>query len=235
MNILSNDSKNNNNNNNNNSTSSPLFSLNFLASSSSSNSSSSLSSNGRAVSSTTGNAPNSPRQATATTSVNPLILQAPQPQDILFFNESSSSFAYINSANHNDSLSNMMMLMNNGGAGGNGNPLALNTAANKPRPIVKKSNSLIMKHKKFVRFPEDDKIIKDYSEAPKRGWMPGKHSTNDLLDAYIRSCDRHKSKPLSKLMQQLKALQDLDCVNGEKVNVLNLKSNLALLLVLKTK
>jgi hypothetical protein len=137
---------------------------------------------------------------------NPLILQAPQPQDILYFNETTASLSPAAAADS---------------TGTNG--------ATKPRPIVKKPNNFLLKRKKFVRFPEDEKIIKDYSEAPKRGWMPGKHSTNDLLDAYIRSCDRHRSKPLAKLMQQLKVLQDLDCANGEKVNVLNLKSNKFLL------
>lgn len=101
-----------------------------------------------------------------------------------------------------------------------------------PRPIVKKSASAISitgsaaagsSGGKRVRFPEDGDM-RQYSEAPKRGWHPGKHSTSDLLDAYIRACDKHKCKPLAKLVQQLKALQDLDCANGEKVNVLNLKS-----------
>ena len=98
-----------------------------------------------------------------------------------------------------------------------------------PRPIVKKSASAISitgsaaSGGKRVRFPEEGDM-RQYSEAPKRGWHPGKHSTSDLLDAYIRACDKHKCKPLAKLVQQLKALQDLDCANGEKVNVLNLKS-----------
>jgi hypothetical protein len=86
------------------------------------------------------------------------------------------------------------------------------------------SEQRVKKVKKRVTFPDDEKIIKDYSEPPKRGWMPGMYSTSDLLTAYLKSCDRHKCKPLNKLMPQLKALQDLDCANGEKVNVLNLKS-----------
>jgi hypothetical protein len=79
-----------------------------------------------------------------------------------------------------------------------------------------------VKIKKQVRFPEN--IIKDYSLPPKKGWIPGFYSTNDLVDAYIKSCQQHKCRQLVKLMPQLKALQDLDCSNGEKVNVLNLKS-----------
>lgn len=138
----------------------------------------------------------------------PLILQAPQPSDILFFNE-----------NRIDPM--VMMGVRAGSAGVAASPL--------PRPIVKKSASassmsLSSGGGKRVRFPEDSSIIKDYSEAPKKGWHPGKHSTSDLLDAYIRACDKQKSKPLARLTQQLKALQDLDCANGEKVNVLNLKS-----------
>lgn len=78
--------------------------------------------------------------------------------------------------------------------------------------------------KKQVKFPDDENIIKDYSEAPKTGWIPGKYSTFDLLESYLKSCDRHKTKPLNRLIPQLKALQEIECMNGEKVNVLNLKS-----------
>jgi hypothetical protein len=78
------------------------------------------------------------------------------------------------------------------------------------------------KHKKSVRFP--DEIIKDYSEPPKK-WIHGLHSTSDLLDSYCNSCEKYKCKPIGKLVQQLRALQDVDGINGEKVNVLNLKSN----------
>lgn len=88
---------------------------------------------------------------------------------------------------------------------------------------IKKSNNKV---KKKVTFPEDGKIIKDYSEPPKHGWTPGTFSTVDLLESYLKSCERHKCKPLNKLIPHLKALQDLDCANGEKVNVLNLKSML---------
>lgn len=83
----------------------------------------------------------------------------------------------------------------------------------------------VKKAKKKVTFPEDGKIIKDYSEPPKLGWTPGTFSTVDLLESYLKSCERHKCKPLNKLIPHLKALQDLDCANGEKVNVLNLKRN----------
>ncbi|CAF0948070.1 unnamed protein product [Brachionus calyciflorus] len=130
---------------------------------------------------------NQAQQMTQTS--NTLILQAPQPNDILFFNENG----FLNS---NQSIK------------------------------QKKSNlkSLNYSIKKQVKFPEGDGIIKDYSEAPKRGWIPGKYPTSDLLESYLKSCDRHKTKPLNRLIPQLKALQDIDCTNGEKVNVLNLKN-----------
>ena len=153
----------------------------------------------------------------------PLILQAPQPSDILFFNESLF-----------DSTSSPMMLNSSSSAKQlhqTSNSPQTPPSQQYPRPIVKKSASAISitgsaagsSGGKRVRFPEDGDM-RQYSEAPKRGWHPGKHSTSDLLDAYIRACDKHKCKPLAKLVQQLKALQDLDCANGEKVNVLNLKS-----------
>ncbi len=79
------------------------------------------------------------------------------------------------------------------------------------------------KKKKRVSFPDD--IIKDYSDPPKK-WKPGEYSTVDLLESYCKSCEKQKCKPSTKLTQQLKALQDLDGINGEKVNVLNLKGKL---------
>lgn len=137
-------------------------------------------------------------QTQSQSSTSSLILQAPQAKDILFFNENG----FIQKEDYSTTPS---------------------TTTNRKSNLKLNRNSTL-NSKKSVKFPDDEKIIKDYSEAPKRGWIPGKHSTNDLLDAYIRSCDRHKSKSLSKLMPQLKALQDLDCANGEKVNVLNLKN-----------
>ena len=126
---------------------------------------------------------------------NTLILQAPQPNDILFFNE--NGFTNLNQKSQ------------------------------------KKSNlkSLNYTSKKNVKFPDDENIIKDYSAAPKRGWIPGKYSTNDLLESYIKSCERHRTKALAKLIPQLKALQDIECSNGEKVNVLNLKSKFYFILI----
>lgn len=85
------------------------------------------------------------------------------------------------------------------------------------------TDNVIVKQKKRVKFPEDEKLIKDFSEPPKR-WVPGTYSTNDLLDSYCKACEKQKCKPLNRLLPQLKALQEIDCVNGEKVNVLNLKS-----------
>ena len=165
----------------------------------------------------------------------PLILQAPQPSDILFFKENPFDLS--------PQSTNLMMLSNSNGVNQQTNATAALPISPMPRPIVKKSVSSAnmsvtssgvvvggsTSSGKRVRFP-DDTNLKEFSDAPKRGWHPGKHSTSDLLDAYIRACDKNKCKPLGKLMQQLKALQDLDCANGEKVNVLNMKSNKILLL-----
>jgi hypothetical protein len=88
----------------------------------------------------------------------------------------------------------------------------------------KQSESIVEyfeKKKKRVSFP--DELIKDYSDPPKK-WKPGAYSTVDLLESYCKACEKQKCKPSAKLTQQLKALQDLDGINGEKVNVLNLKS-----------
>ncbi len=131
-----------------------------------------------------------------------LILKAPQQNEIKFFNETG-----ILQLDNNNTSNDILFYSNQ-------------TTSN----INKKQTTNINKIKKKVTFPEDDKIIKDYSDPPKNGWIPGTFSTVDLLEAYLKSCDRHKCKPLNKLIPHLKALQDLDCANGEKVNVLNLKS-----------
>ena len=138
-----------------------------------------------------------------------LILKAPQLNQVLFFNE----YDHENSPSTLSPLAYYQqdLLRNNAPSVTIKSAIATNNQA---------------KVKKKVTFPEDEKIIKDYSEPPKRGWTPGLYSTSDLLHSYLRSCDRHKCKPLNRLMPQLKALQDLDCANGEKVNVLNLKSKL---------
>jgi hypothetical protein len=164
----------------------------------------------------------------------PLILRAPKARDIIFFNENG----FINTANQvlnyfsttNGTSAN---LPQNGGVALSETSSATSltttlstsssTTTNIPSLLLSPAKKL-NRVKKKVKFPDDEKIIHGYSNPPKTGWMPGVYSTSDLLDAYIRSCDRHKCKTLPKLMPQLKALQDLDCANGEKVNVLNLKS-----------
>lgn len=157
-----------------------------------------------------------------------LILQAPQLNQVLFFNEPGLNVNTLFQNNLQNTTPTVIKTNNTFNSSSSSN-----IAPQPPPPAgIKHSKSLLLnsqnkqanRTKKKVTFPEDDKIIKDYSDPPKRGWMPGLHSTSDLLQAYLKSCDRHKCKPLAKLMPQLKALQDLDCVNGEKVNVLNLKS-----------
>ena len=152
----------------------------------------------------------------------PLILKAPQLNQVLFFNEVDPENA------SPPTLSPLVFyqqeLMRNNA------PVLKSALANTATNNIETGDqapttTTTTRLKKKVTFPEDEKIIKDYSEPPKRGWAPGMFSTTDLLTAYLKSCDRHKCKPLNKLMPQLKALQDLDCANGEKVNVLNLKSN----------
>lgn len=128
-----------------------------------------------------------------------LVLKAPAHNDIKFFNENDTQIILFG---HEQS------------------PDLFETAK---RSQLTNKKSLINKVKKKVTFPDDGKIIKDYSDPPKP-WSPGSFSTVDLLESYLKSCDRHKCKPLNKLIPHLKALQDLDCANGEKVNVLNLKS-----------
>jgi hypothetical protein len=187
----------------------------------SSNTNSNSSSNGKNTNGEIGN-------HTAHTNGNgPLILKAPQLNQVLFFNEVDPENA------SPPTLSPLVfyqqeLLRNNApvlksALANTANNIEINTSSDQAAMTTTATTTTRLKKK--VTFPEDEKIIKDYSEPPKRGWAPGMFSTTDLLTAYLKSCDRHKCKPLNKLMPQLKALQDLDCANGEKVNVLNLKSN----------
>lgn len=168
----------------------------------------------------------------------PLILKAPQAKDIIFFNENgfmntaNQLFSYFTSSTYAKTTDTPVVVNNS-------SPVSTQHQASNPatvttKPTVKLSSSLLSPEKKSargsvkkkVKFPEDDRIVGGYSLPPQVGWMPGLYSTGDLLDSYMKSCERNKCRPLAKLVQQLKALQDLDCANGEKVNVLNLKSNL---------
>jgi hypothetical protein len=176
-----------------------------------------------------------------TNSSDTLILKAPQQKDIIFFNENgfaSQLFSFFTSGSNSNN--NINSTPNSSASGSNLNPVlqeSKNLNLNKNNNNNNNSTSNIQlnsrllspikklnRAKKKVKFPEDDRIIHGYSDPPKVGWTPGLYPTSDLLDSYIKSCERHKSKPLNKLLPQLKALQDLDCANGEKVNVLNLKS-----------
>ena len=152
----------------------------------------------------------------------PMILRAPQAKDIKFFDETPLG------------ATTPVSLIDKTAANSNNNRVHDSSIILSPLLATASDASFAKpKVKKKVRFPEDDKIIKDFSEAPKRGWQPGSYPTSDLLDAYVKSCERHKCKPLTKLLPHLKALQDLDCTNGEKVNVLNLKSESLLRSILK--
>lgn len=190
----------------------------------------------RSASSTPTPAPASTTTTTASNETRPITVQAPSINDVKFFNE--PPIVVQQTENQNGSLSSPLTTLTNyftGNTTTNSSsssssrihdssiiltPVMAHASSVPLTPIIKKNRS-----KKKVTFPDDEKIIKDYSEPPKRGWQPGSFSTSDLLDAYVKSCERHKCKPLNKLTHQLKALQDLDCSNGEKVNVLNLKSN----------
>ena len=157
----------------------------------------------------------------------PLILKAPQLNQVLFFNEVDPENASPPTLSplvfyQQELMRNNAPVLKSALANTANN---IETSNSSDQPPTTTTTTTTTRLKKKVTFPEDEKIIKDYSEPPKRGWAPGMFSTTDLLTAYLKSCDRHKCKPLNKLMPQLKALQDLDCANGEKVNVLNLKSN----------
>ena len=164
----------------------------------------------------------------------PLILKAPQAKDIIFFNENgfintaNQLLSYFTSNSSTVSSSSSTSVATNASSDTTSTTTA--TTTNIASSSIHLNSSLLSPVKKLnrvkkkVKFPEDGRIIHGYSNPPKLGWTPGMYSTSDLLDAYTKSCDRHKSRPLAKLIPQLKALQDLDCANGEKVNVLNLKS-----------
>ncbi len=166
------------------------------------------------------NAKNIDTTADATNNGGSIILKAPQMNQVLFFNEPELS-----SSPTPPTLSPLAYYQQDLQLRNSIKSSTIKSAlANNSSNTTTKLNAANTKVKKKVTFPEDGKIIKDYSEPPKRGWMPGLYSTSDLFPSYLRSCERHRCKPLNKLMPQLKALQDLDCANGEKVNVLNLKS-----------
>lgn len=135
--------------------------------------------------------------------INNLVLKAPQPNEIKFFNEPAPV-----ELSHTSLTESMIYIKD----------------AHVSEGVITESENIESKSKKKkkVTFPEN--VIKDYSEPPKIGWQPGSYPTSDLLESYLKSCERHKCKSIGKLLQQLKALQDLDCSNGEKVNYLNLKN-----------
>lgn len=148
--------------------------------------------------------------------VDSLILKAPKPNDIKFFNEEPPS----HSPNaHNELTESVVIVPKVEPSPVTTTPEVASQSFKTSR--LKKAGG-VPKPKRSVKFPEN--VIKDYSEPPKQGWIPGSYPTSDLLEAYMRSCERHKSKSIQKLVLQLKALQDIDCSNGEKVNYLNLKN-----------
>lgn len=70
-----------------------------------------------------------------------------------------------------------------------------------------------------VNFPTDDCIVTGYVEPP-NPWnnaLPSK--SEDLLEAYRTSCQKHGVEPLSRLVQQLQAIP----VVGDRTQDLNLK------------
>lgn len=70
-----------------------------------------------------------------------------------------------------------------------------------------------------VNFPTDDCIVTGYVEPP-NPWnnaLPSK--SEDLLEAYRASCQKHGVEPLSRLVQQLQAIP----VVGDRTQDLNLK------------
>lgn len=135
----------------------------------------------------------------------PLVMKAPKSNDITFFNEAPPPLAAAAAADLiADDTEETVYIKSD----------------SETVPVPKKPKKI----KKKVSFPEN--VIKDYSDPPRLGWIPGSYPTSDLVEAYMKSCEIHKCKSLGKLVQQLKALQDIDCSNGEKVNVLNLKSKL---------
>lgn len=133
-----------------------------------------------------------------------LILKAPKPDEIKFFNEEPPPIT------HNELTESVVIVDESTSA----------SSSSKTSRLKKPGG--FTKPKRSVTFPEN--VIKDYSEPPKLGWIPGSYPTNDLLEAYMKSCERHKCKSIQNLVTQLKAFQGLDCSNGEKVNFLDLRN-----------
>lgn len=151
--------------------------------------------------------------------VDSLILKAPKPNDIKFFNEEPSP-NHPNNA-HNELTESIVFVPKDEPPPVDTTSTTIPTVQSFKTSRLKKPGGSV-KPKRSVKFPEN--VVKDYSEPPKLGWIPGSYPTSDLLEAYMRSCERHKCKSIQKLVLQLKALQDIDCSNGEKVNYLNLKN-----------
>ncbi|XP_045172941.2 protein phosphatase 1 regulatory subunit 37-like [Mercenaria mercenaria] len=75
------------------------------------------------------------------------------------------------------------------------------------------------KGKKNVFFPVDATIVKGYLEPPDPWKNVPDWRTEDLLRAYRKGCEKHGSKPLNKILQQLQCIENV----GERYEILSLK------------
>ncbi|WAR19709.1 PPR37-like protein [Mya arenaria] len=80
-------------------------------------------------------------------------------------------------------------------------------------------SNLEKKDKRKVSFPVDSKIVKDFLEPPDPWKNVPEWRTEDLIKAYKTSCERHGTKPLSKILKQLGGIENV----GERYEILSLK------------
>ncbi|CAD5123043.1 DgyrCDS11422 [Dimorphilus gyrociliatus] len=81
------------------------------------------------------------------------------------------------------------------------------------------------KKSRRVSFPVDERVVSGYMEAPNPWTAAERCSTEELVEAYKRACEKQGVKPIIKLLSQLMAVSDFYDRNetlslrGEKIDV----------------
>ncbi|KAL3874652.1 hypothetical protein ACJMK2_037634 [Sinanodonta woodiana] len=79
--------------------------------------------------------------------------------------------------------------------------------------------------KKSVSFPDDQSLIKGYLDPPDPWKTEPVWTTAELIQSYKRGCEKHGSKPLNKVVQQLQGIENVSdryeilSLKGEKLDI----------------
>ncbi|XP_059159422.1 protein phosphatase 1 regulatory subunit 37-like isoform X2 [Physella acuta] len=138
--------------------------------------------------------------------------------------ENSTKHNELSTSSTNSSMDRENMRIDHFSESSSNNSSPLNTVSGSPKAATKcDKRKLQKKEKKGITFPKDT-FISGYFEPPDPWKNAPPWTSDELVNAYKKSCEIHGSKPIIKIIQQLQTIthsskrEELFTLKGEKLD-----------------